>query len=104
MLEVFGGRLAHLVVSDGAPDVTGFHDIDQYIQSQLIVAALNICLMALEEGGTFVAKVFKGSDVKLLYSQFKLFFNQVYFVKPKSSRSTSMEHFIMYSYIYIYII
>ena len=41
------------------------------------MAALNICLMALGEGGIFVAKIFKGreyyiyllgSDVKLLYS------------------------------------
>lgn len=61
-----------MVVSDGAPDVTGFHDIDQYMQSQLIVAALNICLMALSPGGTFVAKIFKGmitiNDEKVLIS------------------------------------
>ena len=28
--EVFHGEKADLVVSDGAPDVTGFHEIDQY--------------------------------------------------------------------------
>lgn len=26
------GKLAHVVVCDGAPDVTGMHDIDEYIQ------------------------------------------------------------------------
>lgn len=36
-----------MVISDGAPDVTGFHDMDQYIQSQLIVAALNISNLTL---------------------------------------------------------
>ena len=28
---VFHGEKADLVVSDGAPDVTGFHEIDQYL-------------------------------------------------------------------------
>lgn len=35
IIDAFGGNKAELVVCDGAPDVTGFHDIDQYIQSQL---------------------------------------------------------------------
>ncbi|KAM3137735.1 hypothetical protein pb186bvf_010155 [Paramecium bursaria] len=95
ILEKFSHMKGDLVVSDGAPDVTGFHDIDQYIQSQLLVAALNICLMSLRIEGIFVAKVFKGSDIKLLYSQFKVFFNQVYFIKPKSSRASSVEYFIV---------
>lgn len=38
ILTRFKGNKTELVVCDGAPDVTGFHDIDQYIQSQLIVA------------------------------------------------------------------
>ena len=28
VLQVFNGEKADLVVSDGAPDVTGFHEID----------------------------------------------------------------------------
>lgn len=69
------------MICDGAPDVTGFHDMDQYVQSQLLVAALNICLKTLRPGGKFIAKVFKGSDTEFLYSQFKYYFNEVYFVK-----------------------
>ena len=30
----FSGRRAELVICDGAPDVTGLHDIDEYLQSQ----------------------------------------------------------------------
>jgi tRNA (cytidine32/guanosine34-2'-O)-methyltransferase len=44
-------------VSDGAPDVTGLHDIDEYVQAQLILAALNITTHVLKPGGNFVAKV-----------------------------------------------
>ena len=47
------------------------------------------------ENGIFLAKIFKGNDVKFLYSQFKLFFNLVYILKPKSSRSSSVEAFIV---------
>ena len=49
----------------------------------------------LEKNGTFVAKIFKGNDVKFIYSQFKLFFKCVDIVKPKSSRSSSVEAFIV---------
>lgn len=31
----FRGGLAELVVCDGAPDVTGLHDVDEYLQSQV---------------------------------------------------------------------
>lgn len=95
ILELFKGQKAQLVICDGAPDVTGFHDIDQYIQSQLLVAALNITTFMLEEGGTFVAKIFQGNDVRFLYSQFKVFFKSVEIVKPKSSRASSVEAFIV---------
>ncbi|KAJ1845380.1 tRNA (uridine-2'-O-)-methyltransferase trm7, partial [Coemansia sp. RSA 2703] len=49
----FHGAQADLVVSDGAPDVTGLHDLDEYIQAQLILAALNITTHVLRPGGTF---------------------------------------------------
>lgn len=38
-----------LVLSDGAPDVTGLHDLDIYIQTQLLWAALN-CSLRVEAG------------------------------------------------------
>ena len=70
-----------MVICDGAPDITGFHDMDQYIQSQLLVAALNITVKVLKKGGNFVAKIFKGSEINFLYSQFKLYFREVHIVK-----------------------
>jgi tRNA (cytidine32/guanosine34-2'-O)-methyltransferase len=70
-----------LVISDGAPDITGFHDMDQYIQSQLLVAALNVAIRLLKDDGHFVAKVFKGEEIGFLYSQFKLYFREVRIVK-----------------------
>jgi tRNA (cytidine32/guanosine34-2'-O)-methyltransferase len=79
----------------GAPDVTGLHDMDEYIQAQLILAALNITTHVLKEGGTFVAKIFRGKDISLLYSQLKIFFTEVIICKPKSSRNSSLESFVL---------
>lgn len=71
------------------------HDIDEYIQAQLILAALNITTHVLEEGGTFVAKIFRGKDISLLYAQLGIFFEKVYCTKPKSSRNSSIEAFVV---------
>ena len=45
------------------------HDLDEYVQSQLILAALVIVTHVLRPHGTFIAKVFRGKEVDLLYSQ-----------------------------------
>mmetsp|Transcript_44572 Transcript_44572/g.53505 ORF Transcript_44572/g.53505 Transcript_44572/m.53505 type:complete len:378 (-) Transcript_44572:34-1167(-) len=86
---------AQLVVCDGAPDVTGLHDIDEYVQGQLLLAALNISTHVLETGGTFVAKIFRGRDVGLLYAQCRLLFERVSVAKPSSSRNSSIEAFVV---------
>lgn len=78
IIRHFQGDLADLVVCDGAPDVTGLHDIDEYMQAQLLLAALNITTNTLRIGGTFVAKIFRGKDVSLLYSQMRCFFQEVH--------------------------
>eukprot|EP01038_Epipyxis_sp_PR26KG_P004920 gene4920-6883_t len=95
IINHFNGELSDLVVCDGAPDVTGLHDIDEYMQAQLLLAALNITLNILKPGGTFVAKIFRGKDVSLLYSQLRLFFQNVTVAKPKSSRNSSIESFVV---------
>jgi len=86
-----------LVLSDGAPDVTGLHDLDAYIQSQLLWAALNLALCVLKPGGRFVAKIFRGKDVDLLYAQLRVVFESVVVAKPRSSRASSVEAFIVCS-------
>ncbi|XP_030586706.1 tRNA (cytidine(32)/guanosine(34)-2'-O)-methyltransferase [Archocentrus centrarchus] len=95
IIRHFEGQPADLVVCDGAPDVTGLHDVDEYIQAQLLLAALNITTHVLKSGGTFVAKIFRGKDVTLLYSQLKIFFSGVTCTKPRSSRNSSIEAFVV---------
>ncbi|PWZ01921.1 FtsJ-domain-containing protein [Testicularia cyperi] len=111
-----GKARAQLIVCDGAPDVTGLHDLDEYLQSQLMLAAVQITFRLLEIGGTFVTKIFTqhpqprlsssnhssdlqgarpGTSGALLAAQLRPFFETVDIAKPRSSRLGSVEHFLI---------
>jgi len=95
IIRHFDGGKADIVVCDGAPDVTGLHALDEYVQHQLLISALNITTFVLKPGGAFVAKMFRGRDVELMYLQFQVFFKEVVVAKPRSSRGSSCEAFIV---------
>jgi hypothetical protein len=95
VLSICKGSLVDLVICDGAPDVTGMHDLDEYVQAQLVLAALNITTHLLRPGGNFVAKIFRGKDISLLFSQLECFFDTVTCAKPRSSRNSSIEAFVV---------
>lgn len=94
-LDTSNRQPVDLVLSDGAPDVTGLHDLDIYIQSQLLFSALNLALRVLKPGGKFVAKIFRGKDIDLIYAQLRCFFAKVHCAKPRSSRASSLEAFVV---------
>lgn len=96
VINACDGHLADIVICDGAPDVTGLHDLDEYVQFQLLLSALNIATLLLRPGGNFVAKVFRGENIELLIAKLRIFFKEGVFVaKPKSSRNSSIECFIV---------
>lgn len=102
--ELFRGHPADLVLCDGAPDVTGLHDLDEFVQAQLLLAALHLAVQVLRTnnndnngggGGTFVAKIFRGADLDVTVGQLSLFFESVQVAKPRSSRDSSIEAFVV---------
>lgn len=95
VIDAMEGKKADLVISDGAPDVTGLHDLDEYMQSQLVFSAFNIACFMLKEGGTFMAKIFTGRDIQDLYASLSPFFETVTSMKPRASRVASLESFIV---------
>ncbi|EAN82595.1 ribosomal RNA methyltransferase, putative, partial [Trypanosoma cruzi] len=88
-------KKADLVVCDGAPDVTGMHELDEYLQHHLLLAALNITTFVLRCGGTFVTKIFRGPNTPFLVAKSEVFFRHVIIAKPRSSRNASMEAFMV---------
>jgi tRNA (cytidine32/guanosine34-2'-O)-methyltransferase len=90
----FGGAKAELILCDGAPDVTGLHDMDEYMQAELLLAALRISLEVGQCGSSFVGKCFRGCLTPYLVAHFRKFYGAVMLLKPRSSRSVSAECFI----------
>lgn len=93
--DLFLGEKADLIVCDGAPDVTGFHDLDEFLQADLLKAALKITLDIGREGATFVGKCFRGEYSGYILRHFLKFFESVEMVKPKASRNVSVECFLV---------
>lgn len=94
ILEVFGNEKSDLILCDGAPDITGIHDLDEYFQIKLVCSALKISLEIGKPGSNFISKIFRGKYCKYLVNHFKKFYKEVIVLKPKSSRSASIECFI----------
>lgn len=91
-------RVADLIVCDGAPDVTGLQMIDEFLHSQLLAAAVTMVSRMLRRDGTFVAKVFAepgSSSTNMLMAQLRRLFLRVELAKPRSSRASSAEHFVV---------
>jgi tRNA (cytidine32/guanosine34-2'-O)-methyltransferase len=60
------GNRAELVICDGAPDVTGLHDLDEYLQAQLLMSAVKITTHVLVDGGKFQETPFVDSNHAML--------------------------------------
>jgi len=87
-----GGERADLVLCDGAAEVTGLHDLDEHLHSQLLGAATRLSRRVLAPGGAFLAKIFRSRDgPDLLRSQLRVLFRHVDVAKPASSRDRSGE-------------
>ncbi|CAJ1403564.1 unnamed protein product, partial [Effrenium voratum] len=95
VLGHFEGQLADLVVCDGAPDATGRSDFDEYVQHQLLISELLLAESLLRRGGAFVAKVFRGEHSAELYARLQRDFEEVLCCKPRASRNSSQESFVV---------
>ena len=84
-----------VVMSDMAPKTTGNKNTDQARSIQLVEAAFIVAEEWLVAGGTFIAKVFEGPDVRPFVQSLRTRFAKVNMVKPKSSRAESKEIFIL---------
>ncbi|OIR57149.1 MAG: 23S rRNA (uridine(2552)-2'-O-)-methyltransferase [Amphiamblys sp. WSBS2006] len=87
--------LAGLVVCDGAPDVSGLHDLDEFLQEDILQNAFRIAKGVLCRGGSFVAKIFCKDGKTSIQNDFIAFFEKVSVFKPESSRKHSREHFLV---------
>ena len=85
---------ADVIICDGAPEVSGLHDVDEHAHDALLYAASRVCDTNLREGGCFVAKIFR-SECDLLVDRLRCRFSDVAIAKPPSSRDRSGEAFVV---------
>ena len=92
---IFESSQFDLVLSDMAPDTTGIPSIDSQRSYDLNAQALLLAKRHLKSGGTLVLKVFQGEPLNQLKSDFRSSFNSFKLFKPKSSRSESVEIYLL---------
>jgi 23S rRNA (uridine2552-2'-O)-methyltransferase len=89
------GNDFNVVLSDMAPDTTGHKDVDAARSYNLCEAALGICQRVLLPGGSFVCKIFHGSDFEQFLGIVRTNFKTTKIFKPQSSRKASKEIYII---------
>ena len=89
------GRLADVVVSDMAPNLSGLAAVDSARIEHLVELALDFCQVHLKPQGALVVKVFHGSGYDHCVKLFKAHFKLVKPIKPKASRDKSSETFLV---------
>lgn len=89
------GQKADLIVSDMAPSTVGHQQTDHLRIMRLVATAYEFTKNMLNPGGSFVAKIFMGGKEKQLLEQMKKDFETACFFKPKSSRSLSVEIYVV---------
>lgn len=89
------GRLADVVVSDMAPNLSGIESSDSARIAHLVELAVEFCQKHLKPEGALVVKVFHGSGYSQLVKYFKASFQIVKPIKPKASRDKSSETFLV---------
>lgn len=89
------GRLADVVVSDMAPNLSGVESVDAARISHLVELAVEFAQGHMKPEGALVTKVFHGSGYSQLVKLFKETFRVVKPVKPKASRDKSSETFLV---------
>ena len=88
-------RKVDLVLSDMAPNITGNATIDSRNYFDLYSAIFKVCEVALIESGSLVFKFFQTEETSILKQNCKILFDSCKIYKPKSSRSTSQESYMV---------
>jgi AdoMet-dependent rRNA methyltransferase SPB1 len=86
---------ADVVLNDGAPNVGAAWITDSSNQLDLCLASVKFSTLFLRKGGWFITKVFRSEHYNSLLYVLNQFWDQVIPTKPKASRDTSAELFIV---------
>jgi 23S rRNA (uridine2552-2'-O)-methyltransferase len=89
------GKLADLVISDMAPNISGVASSDQARVMEMADLALEFAKNVLKPQGKLLVKVFQGEGFSEFLSAMRLNFVEVVSRKPKASRDRSSEIYLL---------
>ncbi|MFZ2218451.1 MAG: RlmE family RNA methyltransferase, partial [Rhodoferax sp.] len=95
LTDAMQSRLADVVVSDMAPNLSGIASADTARIESLVELALEFVQSHLKPQGALVVKVFHGAGYDTLVKRFRETFVLVKPMKPKASRDKSSETFLV---------
>lgn len=84
-----------LILSDIAPNTTGHQSTDHLRIATMLFDIIELLEKVLVTDGSFITKIWKGSEEKEIINQLKKKFKFVSYFKPDSSRKDSAEIFII---------
>jgi 23S rRNA (uridine2552-2'-O)-methyltransferase len=84
-----------VVLSDMAPATSGIKAADSARSALLFERAFEIARCVLQPEGTFLAKIFHGSEFHQLLAQLKKQFGQTRVIRPEATRKQSREIYIL---------
>ncbi len=89
------GGAFDVVTSDMAPATTGNRFTDHVRSIELCRRAFEVACQVLRPDGAFICKAFEGGDLNGLVSELQPCFARVRRIKPKGTRSESVELFLV---------
>ncbi|QIQ41402.1 MAG: rRNA methyltransferase [Buchnera aphidicola (Aphis urticata)] len=95
ILNNLSSNTFNIVMSDMAPNMTGYWSIDMPRIIEICKIALTISTYLLSENGIFLVKSFQGEGLNEFCTEVKTLFSKIKICKPKTSRSRSREIFIL---------
>jgi 23S rRNA (uridine2552-2'-O)-methyltransferase len=84
-----------LVLSDMAPNISGIPSVDQPKSIFLVELAIDLAANILVQSGSMLVKIFHGDGFEETVARAKLIFNKVRIFKPKASKASSKEVYIL---------
>jgi 23S rRNA (uridine2552-2'-O)-methyltransferase len=93
--QALGDDRADLVMSDMAPNISGNKVVDQPRAMYLAELAFDLAKRTLKPDGSFICKLFQGEGTEALIAEARRAFGKVKIVKPKASRASSSEIYLV---------
>ncbi|XP_070780054.1 rRNA methyltransferase 2, mitochondrial [Enoplosus armatus] len=93
LLELLPNGQAHVILSDMAPNASGFRDMDHEKLITMCLSLLDLAEKILQPGGSLVCKYWDGILAHKLQEKLSSVFSSVRTLKPNASRKDSAERY-----------